>query len=153
MAMKRHIKYMLCGIGGLIVLFAVLAFMLLWQGGTKDIEAAANSFQAPNDWRDDGGRVEPPRIFCLSGRCPELTKYFVTSGHVTRQELDDFIQEATMIDHENSSCLRYSPDSVLEDCEYRGMKGGYDFDVYVEANTEHNETKISLFLSERGSHR
>lgn len=151
MAMKRHTKYVLCGVGGLIIsLFTALAFMLLWQGSTKDIESVANSFQAPNDWRDDGGRVEPPRIFCLSGRCPELTRHFVTSGYVTRQELDGFIQEATVIDHENSSCLRYGPDSVLEDCEYRGVKRGYGFDVYVETSASHNETKISLFLSERG---
>ena len=134
----------------LLTLAGVLVYVLSWQGDTKDIEAVADSFKPLDGWQEAEREVVTPKIICLMGNCPEMSKSWIVKGKITQNDAKKFIENFSQVNTSHSQCVDYDDGTALDSCEYVGERGRYQFSVMVEYKNSTNDTEIYLFIRRKG---
>lgn len=76
-----------------VLAFAVLAFLIFYQGSTEPIERVANQFKPNREWVLTDEHVTPPQFHCLGGtRCPSLQRNWKTGAILTKEEFQKIIR-------------------------------------------------------------
>lgn len=143
-------KIALCLFVGLMVLVGLAAWLVLWRGSTKDIEAVADSFRPLEGWQQTKYKVVPPQFLCLMGNCPEMSKSWIVKGKITQNDAKKFIENFSQVNTSHSQCVDYDDGTALDSCEYVGERGRYQFSVMVEYKNSTNDTEIYLFIRRKG---
>lgn len=102
-------------VAGLPLLFVlVAAFMIIYQGSTRDIVAVADKFQPGPGWVMESEQIEPPRIICLGDvACPSVTRTW---------RLDEKLDEENFASLMKIYGSQGSP--RLVDCSFRQINDG-----------------------------
>lgn len=136
-------KIALCLCVGLMVLVGLAAWLVLWRGSTKDIEAVADSFKPLDGWQQTKHDIVPPKAICLMGNCPEVYKAWVYKDFINYDDIKKFTNNDKLLEIEDGC-----KDKNLDVCEFSGKRNGYQYRINVSRRDD--MTSIGLTVRERG---
>lgn len=146
---KRLQKIILWGIAACGVLLVALIGTMLWTGSTEPIESVAKTFKSGEDWKQTRYIVEPPRLVCLSGRCPDFTQSWATNK-ITEGEVKSFLGDLKDTSLSEFRCTHGQGDDI-DSCVASGVRDGYNFQVYVDGDRDgKGGFRLDLFIRKGG---
>ena len=144
-AKERSRKIILWCLVACGVLLVALIGIGMWTGSTEPIESVARTFKPREDWKQTRYTVEPPRVVCLDGRCPDLTQSWEVSS-ITESDVRKFIGDQREVSLNEFRCT-YNKEAYVDSCVVSGVRDDYNFQVYVDKSREGKDTfKIDLFI-------
>lgn len=142
-------KIVLWGMAACGVLLAVLIGLVMWVGSTEPIESVAKTFKPGPDWQQVQYRVEPPRVACLSGACPEVSVSWRLRRPINNDEFEAFLGDLSTTEVRNNTCLGKIDDKAATSCGFEGVRGGYYTMISVFKDREDQDgkfTRVGLFI-------
>lgn len=131
----------------LAILFISLAFMLFWEGNTKEIISVADEFKAPSSWRLKSEMIRPPKVVCLDGgTCPEVARLWTSDKQLTKEDFDKILKDSGFTFPIKGDCLAPSNsagDSIYL-CDASGVVRNFDVSISISENSTTQQQKISI---------
>lgn len=139
---KRLQKIVLWSVAVCGVLLVTLIGLAMWTGSTEPIESVAKTFKPGKNWKQTRYIVEPPRLVCLSGRCPDFTQSW-TVNKITENEVRGFLGDMKDTSLGEFRCT-HSERTGIDSCAASGVRDGYRFQVYADRSQDAFE--VDLFI-------
>lgn len=130
----------------LLALAAFVAYIALWTGSTKEIEAVANKFQPGDSWTLVSERIEPPRKLCLDAACPSLSRTWTMPQPLTREQFVETLPSEYKAKVEGN-CPEAIPDELFGQysCLAIGFTGGYKVNISYAIDPQlDNKYRVTL---------
>jgi hypothetical protein len=130
---------------------AVVIFMFLYQGSSKEIVAVADKFDPGEGWVLESESVTPPQIICYGGTCPEVVRKWKLKGSVDSTNLKAIMN--SLKNFQSSSTENCALEEIKSEnlCNIQLYQNGYSIQVYLDnSNTiDKTNSKIIAFTRER----
>ncbi|MDO4684586.1 MAG: hypothetical protein Q4B06_02665 [Candidatus Saccharibacteria bacterium] len=144
---KRLQRIVLWSVAVCGVLLVTLIGLAMWTGSTEPIESVAKTFKPGEGWKQTRYIVEPPRLVCLSGRCPDFTQSWMTDK-ITESKIKGFLGDLKNTSLSEFRCT-YSDGTSVDSCVTSGVRDGYRFQVYADKSRDGRDVfEIDLFIRE-----
>lgn len=144
MSTAKKITITVAGI--IILLIAVIAFLVLWRGSSKEILSAANKFQAPSSWKLESEMVRPPAFLCLDGgTCPEVSRTWTVDDEINEQKLNNLIEKTGWHLPQVNQCTlpQNASGKSVTLCSTEGTVKKYSIAVWLnEDSSSHQQTVV-----------